>query len=183
MQQQVDDAWRFAAEQLGVEHLQLRPDAGQAGQRGKQRIEDERAHGRMLAFALRTRNAAVHKQTLTSPSNHSIKRLPAPSGFLALENFLSGTNQSSNGLDERRKRLKFRLWHRGIREMDLVLGDFADAELAGLADTDLAEVESWLEVPDQQMFAWVNGAETPPAGIDTTLFRKLRTFHLRDAKS
>ncbi len=137
----------------------------------------------MLAFALRTRNAAVHKQTLTSPSNHSIKRLPAPSGFLALENFLSGTNQSSNGLDERRKRLKFRLWHRGIREMDLVLGGFADAELAGLADTDLAEVESWLEVPDQQMFAWVNGAETPPAGIDTTLFRKLRTFHLRDAKS
>ena len=95
---------------------------------------------------------------------------------------MSGTNQSSNGLDERRKRLKFRLWHRGIREMDLVLGGFADAELAGLTDADLGEVEGWLEVPDQQMFAWVNGAEKPPAEIDTPLFQKLRTFHVQDLK-
>ena len=136
----------------------------------------------MLAFAPRARNAPVHKETLTSPSNHSINRLPAPSGFLALEKFLSGTNQSSNGLDPRRRRLKFRLWHRGIREMDLVLGGFADAELAGLTDADLGEVEGWLDVPDQQMFAWVNGAETPPAEVDTPLFQKLRTFHVQDLK-
>lgn len=90
---------------------------------------------------------------------------------------MSGTNQSSNGLDERRKKLKFRLWHRGIREMDLVLGGFADAELARLNDSDLAEVESWLEIPDQQMFAWVNGAEAAPPEVDTPLFGKLRTFH------
>ncbi len=96
---------------------------------------------------------------------------------------MSGTNQSSNGLDERRKRLKFRLWHRGIREMDLVLGGFADAELSGLNDADLSEVEGWLEVPDQQMFAWVNGAETPPAEVDTPLFQKLRTFHVKDLKT
>lgn len=95
---------------------------------------------------------------------------------------MSGTTISSEGLAERRKRLKFRLWHRGIREMDLVLGGFADAELAGLADADLSEVESWLEVPDQQMFAWVNGAETPPPQVDTPLFQKLRTFHVRDLK-
>lgn len=96
---------------------------------------------------------------------------------------LSGTTTSSNGLDGRRKRLKFRLWHRGIREMDLVLGGFADAELAGLNDSDLAEVESWLDVPDQQMFAWVNGAEAVPDEVDTPLFRKLRTFHTRDLKN
>ena len=96
---------------------------------------------------------------------------------------MSGTNQSSNGLDPRRKKLKFRLWHRGIREMDLVLGGFADAELAKLNDSDLAEVESWLDVPDQKMFAWVNGSEPPPPEIDTPLFRKLRTFHGRDLKA
>ena len=96
---------------------------------------------------------------------------------------MSGTTLSSEGLDPRRRRLKFRLWHRGIREMDLVLGGFADAELAGLNDSDLGEVEAWLEIPDQQMFAWVNGSETPPPEIDTPLFRKLRTFHIRDVKS
>jgi antitoxin CptB len=83
-------------------------------------------------------------------------------------------------MDERRRRLKFRCWHRGIREMDLVLGGFADAELGGLADADLTEVEAWLEIPDQTMFAWVNGSETPPPDVDTPLFRKLRTFHVRD---
>jgi len=90
---------------------------------------------------------------------------------------LSGTEISSEGLNLRLRKLKFRLWHRGIREMDLVMGGFADAELMKLSETELAEVEGWLDVPDQQMFAWVNGSETPPAELDTPLFRKLRTFH------
>ncbi len=90
---------------------------------------------------------------------------------------MSGTEISSEGLDLRLRKLKFRLWHRGIREMDLVMGGFADAELMNLSEAELTEVESWLDVPDQQMFAWVNGSETPPAELDTPLFRKLRTFH------
>jgi antitoxin CptB len=90
---------------------------------------------------------------------------------------LSGTSISSEGLDPRRRRLKFRLWHRGIREMDLVLGGFADAELSGLSDAELDEVETWLDIPDQQMFAWVNGAEVPPPELETPLFRRLRGFH------
>jgi succinate dehydrogenase flavin-adding protein (antitoxin of CptAB toxin-antitoxin module) len=40
----------------------------------------------------------------------------------------TGTNLSSEGLDARRRRLLFRCWHRGIREMDLVLGHFADVQ-------------------------------------------------------
>jgi len=95
------------------------------------------------------------------------------------ENLLSGTEVSSEGLDPRRRKLKFRLWHRGIREMDLVMGGFADAELMTLGHEQLAEVEGWLDIPDQQMFAWVNGSQTPPADLDTPLFRKLRTFHGR----
>jgi len=90
---------------------------------------------------------------------------------------VSGTEISSEGLDLRRRKLKFRLWHRGIREMDLVMGGFADAELSALSDEQMTEVEGWLDVPDQQMFAWVNGSEAPPADLDTPLFRKLRTFH------
>lgn len=90
---------------------------------------------------------------------------------------MSGSQISSEGLDARRRRLLFRSWHRGIREMDLVLGRFADAQLAALSDAELDEVETWLEIPDQQMFAWVNGAERPPAELDTALFRKLLEFH------
>jgi antitoxin CptB len=84
---------------------------------------------------------------------------------------------SSEGLDERRRRLLFRCRHRGIREMDFVLGRFADAELTRLDDAQLAELETWLDIPDQQIFAWVNGSETAPAEIDTALFRRLCAFH------
>ena len=41
---------------------------------------------------------------------------------------MTGTTRSSEGLDPRRRKLLFRSWHRGIREMDLILGGFADAE-------------------------------------------------------
>ena len=90
---------------------------------------------------------------------------------------MTGSGISSDGLDARRRRLLFRSWHRGIREMDLVLGRFADAQIATLSDADLDEYERLLDVPDQQMFAWVSGAEAAPADIDTALFRRLRDFH------
>ena len=90
---------------------------------------------------------------------------------------MSGTQISSEGLDPRRRRLLFRSWHRGIREMDLVLGRFADAHIAALSEPELDEYERWLEVPDQRIFAWVNGAQSVPAEVDTALFRRLRDFH------
>ena len=93
---------------------------------------------------------------------------------------MSGTGISSEGLDARRRRLLFRAWHRGIREMDLVLGRFADAQIANLSDAELDEVESWLEIPDQQIFAWVSGQAEVPAAVDTPMFRRLRDFHRAD---
>ena len=89
----------------------------------------------------------------------------------------TGTNLYSEGLDLRRRRLLFRCWHRGIREMDLVLGRFADTHLASLNDSELDEVEAWLVVPDQRIFAWVNGMEPVPPNFDTGLFRRLQSFH------
>ena len=93
----------------------------------------------------------------------------------------TGFYLSSEGLDARRRRLLFRCRHRGIREMDLVLGPFADAELANLSEADLDEIERWLNVPDQQIFAWVNGMQAVPAEFDTVLFRRLRKFQNKSA--
>jgi antitoxin CptB len=90
---------------------------------------------------------------------------------------VSGSRISSHGLDARRRRLLFRSWHRGIQEMDLVLGRFADAQIALLSDAELDDYERLLEIPDQQMFAWVSGAEATPAEVDSALFRRLRDFH------
>ena len=50
--------------------------------------------------------------------------------------------------------------------------------LTRLSEAELDEFERWLEVPDQQMFAWVNGAEAVAPEFDTPLFRRLREFHM-----
>lgn len=91
---------------------------------------------------------------------------------------MTGTRISSEGLDQRRRRLLFRAWHRGIREMDLVMGRFADVHITGFSDAELDAFEQLLEIPDQQAFAWITGAEDVPADFDTPMFRRLRDFHM-----
>jgi antitoxin CptB len=136
----------------------------------------------MLACAQFRRNAGLCKPEadMAWPSLYITR--PGPSGFLALETWVStGTNLSSEGLDVRWRRLLFRCWHRGIREMDLVLGRFADAQITSLSEIELDEIERWLEVPDQQIFAWVNGMEPVPPEYDTPLFLRLRNFNTKGA--
>jgi antitoxin CptB len=92
---------------------------------------------------------------------------------------MTGSTRSSDGLDARRRRILFRSWHRGIREMDLIMGRFADAHIGDLTEAELAEFESLLEIPDPELFAWVTGARAAPAECDGAIFRRLRDFHLK----
>ena len=92
---------------------------------------------------------------------------------------MSGSTLSSAGLDIRRRQILFRAWHRGTREMDLLMGRFADAALAKLSDAELGEFERLIEMPDGELFAWIMGEAEPPPDVDTPLFRQLRAFHRR----
>jgi len=92
---------------------------------------------------------------------------------------MTGTTRSSERLDVRRRKILFRSWHRGMRETDLIMGRFADSALEQLDDTELAEFERLLEVPDRDLLAWITGEIDVPAIYDTALFRRLRDFHLR----
>jgi antitoxin CptB len=89
---------------------------------------------------------------------------------------MTGSTRSSEGLDVRRRKLLFRAWHRGMREMDLIMGRFADAAVAELTDAELAAFEHLIEVPDRELLAWITGEEPAPAAHDTPLFRRLRDF-------
>jgi antitoxin CptB len=95
---------------------------------------------------------------------------------------MSGSTLSSFALDERRRRILFRAWRRGAREMDLVMGQFADAHLPTMSEADLSEFERLLDVPDPQALAWIIGGEPPPREFDTALFARLRGLQ-RDAQT
>lgn len=87
---------------------------------------------------------------------------------------MTGSIRSSEGLDPRRKRLLFRCWHRGTREMDLIFGRFVDAEISNLDDDELAELEGLLDLPDPDLYAALSDPRVPlPPGAGS-LFRRIR---------
>jgi len=79
-------------------------------------------------------------------------------------------------LDARRRRVRFRCWHRGTREMDLLLGRFADAHIATLTEEGVAQLEALLECPDPALYAWYTGQEAVPAVYDTFVMRLFKDF-------
>ncbi|MGA3302650.1 MAG: succinate dehydrogenase assembly factor 2 [Methylovirgula sp.] len=87
-------------------------------------------------------------------------------------------DNSTHDLDVRRRRALFRSWHRGLREMDLLMGQFADARMATLDEAELADFEALLELPDRDILGWFTGEMDIPPAYDTPLLRKLLAFHV-----
>lgn len=80
-------------------------------------------------------------------------------------------------LEERRRRVQFRAWRRGMREMDLLLGPFADATLATMAEADLGAFEALLELPDPDLYGWIGGAEPVPPTMTNPILYAVIAFH------
>jgi antitoxin CptB len=73
--------------------------------------------------------------------------------------------------EARQKRLTMRSWRRGTKEMDLILGPFADRYLAELDDTDLDSYDRLLQENDQDLMAWILGQSAPPGWVEPLLTR------------
>ena len=68
-----------------------------------------------------------------------------------------------------------------MREMDLLMGQFADAEIGSLSEEELDLFERLSEVPDRDILAWITGEAQVPSNYDTPLFARLRAFHTHAA--
>jgi antitoxin CptB len=91
---------------------------------------------------------------------------------------MTGSVLSSADLEPLRKKLLFRAWHRGIREMDLILGRFADAHIGEMPAQEIGEFALLLEVFDRDLIQWfTDETETPPEW-NTKLFQKIKQYHL-----
>ncbi len=78
----------------------------------------------------------------------------------------------------RRKRLRFRCWHRGMKELDLLLGGFADRELGAMDEAELDRFEALLEVPEPTLYAWFTGQAKPAPEHDNEVSRRLIAFKI-----
>ncbi len=67
--------------------------------------------------------------------------------------------------EARLKRMTMRSWRRGTKEMDMVLGPFADARLAAMDEATLATYDALLDENDQDLLPWVLGQAEPPARL------------------
>ena len=78
--------------------------------------------------------------------------------------------------ETRLKRLKMRAAHRGIKEMDLILGRWAAAHLDGADDATLDAFEAVLAEADQDLYAWVSGQAEPPRAL-APMLERIRAEH------
>ena len=81
-------------------------------------------------------------------------------------------------MDDRHKRLRFRAWRRGFREIDLILGPFADRRAGDLDEAGLKALEALLDAPDQDVYDWITEAAPAPTEHDTPLLASIRQFRL-----
>ena len=60
--------------------------------------------------------------------------------------------------------------------MDLILGRFADAEIAGLADSELAQLERLIELPDPDLYAALTGDAVLAPEYRSELFERIKSL-------
>ncbi len=70
--------------------------------------------------------------------------------------------------DVRLKRLRYRSWHRGWKETDLVLGHFADENLEKMDASTIDIYEKLLDENDADIWDWLVG-KLPPKNPDYAL--------------
>ena len=91
------------------------------------------------------------------------------------------TGPETGGSSEaRRKRLLFRAQRRGFKEVDLIFGTFAIAELAHLDEAELDQFEALLDAPDQDVYGWLRGEAALPVAFDTALFARMKALCSRE---
>lgn len=78
--------------------------------------------------------------------------------------------------DSRLRRLRFRAWHRGTQEADLLIGGFFDRHHRAWSDADIAWFEALLEEQDVDIMAWAIGTEAPPGRFDGPMMGRLRSL-------
>ena len=76
----------------------------------------------------------------------------------------------------RRKQIIYRANHRGIKEMDIIVGRYATEKAMTMDPADLDLFETILNQPDRDLFSWFTGEVAVPDSFYTPLFKDILDF-------
>lgn len=79
--------------------------------------------------------------------------------------------------EHRLKRLRFRAWHRGVKEADLLIGGFFDAHHAGWHEAEIDLFETLLEEQDVEIMAWAMGTAPVPERYQGAIMSALKALN------
>ena len=85
---------------------------------------------------------------------------------------------SEPSVQERRKRARWRASHRGMKELDIVMGRFADEFVETMPVEELGRFEELLRIEDVDLFAWLIRRMPVPAERDSALLRRLLSYRV-----
>lgn len=86
-------------------------------------------------------------------------------------------------LENRRRRLKFRAWHRGIKELDLIFGNFVEANGDSFDEEDCAWFERLFEEQDHEILKWVTGGAEEPDAFKGPMMDRLKKLDFMTLKA
>jgi antitoxin CptB len=84
--------------------------------------------------------------------------------------------------DALRRRLLFQSRHRGVKELDLILGPFAERHLAGFSGAELRDFALLLAEPDPDIYDWLAGRVPLPARLHNHVTSLLLAFRIAGPK-
>ena len=79
--------------------------------------------------------------------------------------------------ETRLRRLRFRAWHRGTKEADLMIGGFFDRYAEGWNEPEIDWFETLLEEQDVDIMAWAIGTAAPPPHFANAMMRQMRELN------
>ena len=86
-------------------------------------------------------------------------------------------------LENKRKRLIFRSWHRGTKEMDQILGAFANKYVPEFSEAELDLYAQLLENSDPELYDWICGRVDVPANKNSEILEKLLNYNYATDRS
>jgi antitoxin CptB len=94
-------------------------------------------------------------------------------GLTSAGDSASSEPMSDDAFSIRRKRILYRANHRGMRELDMLIGQFADKRVGSFTEAEADAFEALMAVEEPELMAWITGQQAVPAAFDTPLFREM----------